>query len=136
MRQYAPYAGCAPPLSFVLRAGDALFIPRDWFHAVRSLDVSVSANVFTARSRPGDARRAPGPDDFAHNRLGLWRATVFATSSGRRGTVGVTTSVFSIPSSRNVASTASAVPSLHRGTHEAVPRGRCADRPSTRKTRY
>ena len=63
MLQYPPYAGCAPPLSFVLRAGDALFIPRDWFHAVRSLDVSVSGQRLLQYARgPGDARRAPGPD--------------------------------------------------------------------------
>lgn len=74
-RAYPPYAGCAPPLSFVLSQGDALFIPRDWFHAVRSLDVSVSVNVFY--STAGDlATRGVHRTltDFAHNRLGLWRA--------------------------------------------------------------
>ena len=63
-RQHPPYAGCAPPLSFVLRAGDALFIPRDWFHAVRSADdVSGLGERLLQHARgPGDARRAPGPD--------------------------------------------------------------------------
>ena len=74
VRQYAPYAGCAPPLSFVLRAGDALFIPRDWFHAVRSLDVSVSVNVFYSTLADLATRGAHRAlTDFAHNRLGLWR---------------------------------------------------------------
>ena len=67
--------GCAPPLSFVLRAGDALFIPRDWFHAVRSLDVSVSVNVFYSTLADLATRGAHRAlTDFAHNRLGLWRA--------------------------------------------------------------
>ena len=83
-RQYPPYAGCAPPLSFVLRAGDALFIPRDWFHAVRSLDVSVSVFYSTlADLATRGAHRAL--TDFAHNRLGLWRAN--CVCHRRRGTL-------------------------------------------------
>ena len=74
-RNHPPYAGCAPPLSFVLTAGDALFIPRDWFHAVRSLDVSVSVNVFYSTLADLATRGAHRAlTDFAHNRLGLWRA--------------------------------------------------------------
>ena len=40
-----------------------MFIPRDWFHAVRSLDVSVSVNVFystLADLVPINHRAAPG----------------------------------------------------------------------------
>ena len=57
-----------------MRAGDALFIPRDWFHAVRSLDVSVSVNVFYSTLADLATRGAyRALTDFAHNRLGLWR---------------------------------------------------------------
>ena len=46
----------------------------DWFHAVRSLDTSVSVNVFFSTAAELVAR---GPrrvlSDFAHNRLGFWR---------------------------------------------------------------
>ena len=57
-----------------MKAGDALFIPRDWFHAVRSLDVSVSVNVFYSTLADLATRGAHRAlTDFAHNRLGLWR---------------------------------------------------------------
>lgn len=40
------YKGCSPPQVVTLVAGEALFIPRFWYHAVRSLSVSVSVNIF------------------------------------------------------------------------------------------
>ena len=80
---YGAYADCAPPLEFVLRAGDALFIPQFWFHAVRSLDVSISVNAFFSTARDM-VRRAPrrALAEFAHNRLGFWRGN--CVCHGRR----------------------------------------------------
>lgn len=49
----------ARALTAVLRPGDALYIPKFWFHQVTSLSVSVSANVFC--STPSEWVRAGLP---------------------------------------------------------------------------
>ena len=70
VRQYPPYAGCAPPLSFVLRAGDASSSRATGSTPVLSLGVSVSVNVFYSTLADLATRGAHRAlTDFAHNRL-------------------------------------------------------------------
>mmetsp|Transcript_9614 Transcript_9614/g.19928 ORF Transcript_9614/g.19928 Transcript_9614/m.19928 type:complete len:433 (-) Transcript_9614:6-1304(-) len=58
------FANLPPPLKFVLRPGDALYIPPFWFHHVRALTPSISLNVFSEsriKLAAADAFQVPLP---------------------------------------------------------------------------
>ena len=73
LRRHPCYRGCPAPLVITLEAGEALFIPRFWYHSVSSLSTSVSVNVFLstplALLRWGPRRALLG----ALHALGAWR---------------------------------------------------------------
>lgn len=63
-----PRFASAKPVSALLPAGSALFLPAGWWHAVTSLDTTISVAL---RSQSGCQRRAALADDFLqwlHNR--------------------------------------------------------------------